>query len=580
MTRPIRILFGTETGNAEGCAEELSDAIGAMGLPVELTDMDDYDHDDLADEALIFIVTSTFGNGDPPYNAYNFMEFIKSGDAPDLSGVAYSVCGLGDRSYPNFAQCGRDFDTRFDTLGATRVVPRVDCDVDFETPFDGWKRQVLAVVGERYAGQVTTPPPAAKGPKKKAGGFWGKMKSMFGAKDEALAPDPHESSQGQPPADAEATKPAPVPSDYTRNHPYEARILEARKLNAEGSAKETMHYVIDLGDSGIRFHGGDSFGVLPTNPPDEVAGILEATGLDPESPVRTDDGKTLALRGVLARRVCLQTTTEDFLRRIAADGGPGAEAMAAGPAAARDYLADRYVWDVLRDHDAQLDAQTLVDLLRPLPPRLYSVTSSPLIDATKVDFLVETLRYERQGRACEGVASVWLADRCADAPVPVYLVPNGNFRLPDADTDILMIGPGTGLAPFRAFLQEREKTGAKGRNWLFFGHQHEATDFLYRDELQAWQASGLLTRADYAWSRDQAEKVYVQHKLRDNGAEVWAWLQGGAHLYICGDAKGMAPGVDEALRAIAVEHGGLTAEQAKAYFKDLVHLERYHRDVY
>ncbi|MFK7927676.1 MAG: sulfite reductase flavoprotein subunit alpha, partial [Myxococcota bacterium] len=370
------------------------------------------------------------------------------------------------------------------------------------------------------------------------------------------------------------------PGALSRDNPYEAKVIEARKLNGAGSSKETMHYVIDLGDSGISFQGGDSFGVLPTNPPEEVAGILEASGLDAESSVRTADGRTLALRGVLARRCCLQHTSPEFLRRVAADGGPGAEALAQGEAAVTAYLKDRFVLDVLRDHDALLDGQTLVDLLRPLPPRLYSVTSSPKVSSTTVDFLVETLRYERVGRPCEGVASVWLADRCTDQPVPLYLVANPNFRLPADDADIIMIGPGTGLAPFRAFLQERQKTSAKGRNWLFFGHQHEAHDFLYKDELASWESSGLLTKADYAWSRDQEHKVYVQDKIRAAGGELWTWIEGGAHIFVCGDASGMAPGVDEALRDVAVTHGGMDAAQAKAYVKKLITDDRYHRDVY
>jgi len=571
MTRPIRVLFGTETGNAEGCAEELVEALQGLGLAAELSDMDDYDHDDLASESLVLIVTSTFGNGDPPYNAHNFMEFVKGPDAPSLAEVRFSVCALGDRSYPNFAQCGRDFDERFAALGAERAVPRMDCDVDFEVPFDQWKQQVLTFVRGAY--QVAdAPEPAASG-KPTSGGLWGKVSGWFGSKKDA-APE-------VPSAPAAAPQPPSAGHEPTRDEPFAARVVASRLLSGPGSAKETRHYEIDLTGSGIGFNAGDSFGVVPCNPPYEVDGILQTLSVDPESPV-TVKGRTLALRGALARRLCLQSVSVELLRQVSAGGGPGQDALSAGAEATSAYLADRYVLDVLRDHpQARLGAQQLVDRLKALPPRLYSVASSPLLNPDRVAFLVETLRYERAGRPCDGVASVWLADRVgASDPIPLYLAPNTDFRLPAGDVDLIMVGPGTGVAPFRAFLQEREHAGAPGRNWLFFGHQHRATDFLYGDEIEAWQRSGLLTRLDLAWSRDQADKVYVQHRLVAQGAEVWAWLQAGAHVYVCGDAKGMAPGVHRALLQIAREHGGLDPDGATAWLRGLEQAGRYHRDVY
>lgn len=569
MGRPIRILFGTETGNAEGCADELREGIAALGVPVELDDMDDYDRDDLASEELVFIVTSTFGNGDPPYNAHEMMEFVKGPDAPSLAGVKFSVCGLGDRSYPNFAQCGRDFDARFEALGAERIVPRTDCDVDFEVPFDAWKQKILTWLRENHPEASDAPAPTAKAAKKK-GGLWGKVSGWFGGKkDEAPAAQP------APPSPREETP-------WSREEPFTARLVASRRLNGEGSAKETMHYTLDLTGSGIRFQGGDSFGVLPENPPEEVAGILACTGLDPESPVTLKDGRTLALRGALSRFLCLQTIPVDLLRKVSAAGGPGREALDAGADATTAYLRERYVWDLLREHpDVALDAQTLAAGLRVLPPRLYSVASSPKLDADKVDFVVETLRYERLGRSCVGVASAWMADRLsAGDPIRLYLAPNDRFHLPDPDVDILMIGPGTGIAPFRAFLQERAITGGAGRNWLVFGHQHQASDFLYRDEVEAWINDGTLARGSFAWSRDQDHKVYVQDKLREEGAQVWAWLDAGAHIFVCGDAHGMAPGVDQALIDIARQHGGLDADSARSFIEGLATQDRYHRDVY
>ena len=568
MGRPIRILFGTETGNAEGCAEELLEAVEAMGLSAELFDMDDYDAEDLGDEEMLFIVTSTFGNGDPPYNAHNLMELLKSDDAPAVNGLKFSVCGFGDRSYPNFAQCGKDFDSRLADLGGERVVPRMDCDIDFEVPFDEWKQQVTGWLAANVAG-ATAPAPAAA---KKSGGLWGKVSGWLGgAKKPAEAP-----AQAAAPAAA-----APAVKAFGRDNPFLAPVVERKLLSGAGSAKETMHYTLDLSGSDFEFEPGDSFGVFPNNPPAEVAGICEALGLDGETAVTLKNGTTLALRGALARRFDLQKVSVDLLRAISAGSGPGNEALNAGSEATAAYLRERYVVDVLADHPgASLDAQTLVGLLKALPPRLYSVSNSRKRDGASVDFVVETLRYDRNGRDCEGVASVWLADRLGTDPVPLYLSPNAAFRLPESGVDAIMIGPGTGIAPFRGFLQEREHTGDKGRNWLFFGHQHEASDWLYREELEAWSQSGVLTKADYAWSRDQDEKVYVQHRILEQGAEVWSWLEGGAHVFVCGDAKSMAPDVHAALIAVAGAHGGLDEAAAASYVDNLAKSGRYHRDVY
>lgn len=578
MARPVRILFGTETGNAESLADELLEAVEGLGVAAELTDMDDYERDELHDEAQVFVITSTFGNGDPPYNAFEMMEFLKGSEAPSLSGVQFSVCGLGDKSYPNFAQCGRDFDARFEALGAERIVPRMDCDVDYEVPFDQWKSQVVAWLRENHADAGSAPP--APAPKPAKGGLFKKVAGFFGGKKAAPPAPPARSAPSA--ASKVVAEVAEERHGWTREKPFPSKLLTSRRLNGEGSAKETMHYELDLAGSGMVFHAGDCFAVLATNPPAEVDALLQACGLDPEASVTLKSGRTLALRGVLARRACLQTVTVDLLRHLAATGGPGRAALDAGPDETSAYLHDRFVLDVIRDHpEASVTAQYLVDHLRPLPPRLYSVANSPVVNADQVHFVAETLRYERMGRPCEGVATTWLADRVQPGgEVPLYLVPNAEFRLPPADVDMLMVGPGTGIAPFRAFLQERAAKGGSGRSWLFFGHQHQATDHLYGDELAAWADSGVLTRADYAWSRDQPDKIYVQDKLREAGAEVWAWLQGGAHVYVCGDAKGMAPGVRQALLDIARTHGSLDADGAESWFAGLVADHRYHRDVY
>jgi sulfite reductase (NADPH) flavoprotein alpha-component len=361
-----------------------------------------------------------------------------------------------------------------------------------------------------------------------------------------------------------------------------ATLARRRRLNREGSAKETMHYEFTWSGATVAFEPGDSFAMVPKNNPAAVRAVLEAASLDGTATVRVGDASQ-SLHEALMSAKDLHVVPGDLLAALADSAGPGADAIAAGGEAVAAYLADRHLIDVLLEHPgAQLGAQALVDGLRKLKPRLYSVASSPVLGPDEVHFTVETLRYASLGRAREGVATTWLADRVADGDtVPMYCVKANYFRLPEeSGVPIIMIGPGTGVAPFRAFLQQRKALGDPGKAWLFFGHQHQKTDFLYEEELQAMQADGTLDELSLAWSRDQAEKIYVQDLIREQGAAVWAWLQDDAHVYVCGDKLSMAPQVRETFIGLAVTHGGLTRAAAEALVTNWETSGQYSVDAY
>lgn len=536
MSLNIRVLFGTETGNAEDCAHELGSALKKAGFDATVTDMDAFSPPDMAKETLALIVTSTYGNGDPPYNAEALMNWLRVPDS-SVSGVSFAVCALGDQTYPKFVQAGIDFDQLMEERGGRRVVPRQDCDVDYEEPFEQFTKDVVA---------------------------WLESNGDSLGSEVAAIPTPSAPAAEQPIAARVGTRSAPVV----------ATLSGRRRLNRDGSAKETMHYEFRWPGVDVIFAPGDSFAVVPTNNPAEVQAILSALGLSASATVTIND-EPMALGDALSHQRDLQTVTPELL---AAMGG-----TPTGGQSTDAYLEDRHLLDALRDHPgAAIGAQPLVEGLRKLKPRLYSVASSPLVEPQGVHFTVETLRYEMHGRAKEGVATTWLADRFADGDTAaMYCVQAPHFRLPESpEIPVIMIGPGTGVAPFRAFLQERKAQGGAGKSWLFFGHQHQNTDFLYEDEFNAFMGDGTLTELTLAWSRDQAEKVYVQDRLREHGAAVWSWIQSGAHLYVCGDKNAMAPQVRETFVDIAVEHGGMEHAAAAAMFNDWEQNGRYCVDAY
>lgn len=386
---------------------------------------------------------------------------------------------------------------------------------------------------------------------------------------------------------------APATSTYTKDNPFPARLTENRLLNKPGSAKETRHYVVDIAGSGLAYKVGDSLGIFPTNRPADVAEIiarLGATGDELVSPAMLKLPAPIPLREALGSRLALAGPTKKIVETLAAKAADGAEKTRLTalllPEAKEQLLAfleEREYVDLLAEFpSAKLTPQELVDHMRKLMPRLYSIASSPKLHPTAVHLTVATVRYSTNGRERAGVCSTFLADRAAvhETPVPVF-VSDSHFGVPeDLARDIIMVGPGTGIAPFRAFMQERVATKAGGRNWLFFGDQRRQGDYLYEEEWTQWQAEGRLARVDLAFSRDQAQKVYVQDRMREAGAELWSWLKGGANFYVCGDAKRMAKDVDAALHEIIAQHGGMEAAAAAEYVKQMKKDKRYQRDVY
>jgi len=545
---PVTIIFGSESGNAESLARETERALAQQGLQPAVKDMADLAPSELATESDLLVITSTWGDGDPPENAVELHSAIMGGNAPRLDGVRFSVCALGDTSYEQFCQTGREFDQRLAELGGVRIHDRVECDLDFEAPFRKWLDGVL----------------------------------------QNLKPAPERAAQASaPPTRAPAVEPASAaparPPSYGKSNPFPAPLVEKILLNGRGSAKETWHLELSLTDSGLSYAPGDSLAVLPVNAIDTVDALLEAGRFEGDT-VEVEGVGELPIREVLRDRYDITTLSRNFLTKY--NELAHSEALTRlleDPEAVRSYLHGRQIIDALEDYPIEnLPAGSFVSILRKIPPRLYSIASSQRAHPGQVHLTVAAVRYESFGKHRKGVASTFLADQVTPGdPVSVYVTPNKNFKLPDDDsTPIIMVGPGTGIAPFRAFLQERHATGANGKNWLFFGDQHFTTDFLYQVEWQQYLKEGVLDRLDVAFSRDQKRKVYVQHRMEEAGAELWDWLHDGAFFYVCGDASRMAPDVHEALLCIAEKHGRLTRDEATAFLDELRKEKRYQRDVY
>lgn len=541
----ISILYGSHTGNGKSLAKKAADKARVLGYDVAVKDMNDYTPQQLKNERQLLVIVSTHGEGDPPVAAETLHQFLHSARAPQLPELRYSVLALGDRSYAQFCQTGRDFDEKLAQLGARRIADRVECDVDFQESAEGW----IAAVLEKLESESGVPAAAA-------------------------------SSNGAP---AVATVVAALAtSPYHRKNPFPAPVLEKIQLNGRGSARETWHLELSLEGSGLVFEPGDSLGIWPQNPRELVQEVLKATILPARERVDWDGEKT-TLADVLTHHVELTLITRDVLEKLfARTRYPRLAALLKDANALREYTWGRDLADMLREFPDIWSADSLLRVLRRLQPRLYSIASGPSFTEGEAHLTVSAVRYQTNGRKKRGAASTFLADHLpAGQTARVFVERNEYFKLPEnPDTPILMIGPGTGVAPFRAFLQEREALGAKGKSWLFFGNPHFETDFLYQTEWLQALKKGTLTRLDVAFSRDQEEKVYVQHKLRQHGREVFAWLENGARVYVCGDKNRMAADVQEAFRQIVAEHGGRTAEQAEEYVKGLKQQRRYLEDVY
>ncbi|MEP9395454.1 sulfite reductase subunit alpha [Gordonia sp. VNQ95] len=548
----VQIVYGTQTGTAEYLAEQLQQQAQGQGFVPQLCGLDELEISDLTAVRRLLVITSTYGEGEMPDNAEIFWQGLAAPDAPRLDGLFFGVLALGDSIYDGFCQAGKNIDTRLAELGATRVVDRADCDVDYEERAAEWITRAVAAMAEVDAQEAGA--------------------AVSGAPVAPVA------SAGSPGAAAPA---APA---WGRKNPYPATIIANTLLSGPGSDKEVRHLVISLGDSGIDYEPGDGISIAPTNDPELVEKVIERLGATGEE-VITDRKSSRTLRETLTRHVEISTPSK-YLVDYIASRSQDAELTHLASTGDKEAL-DAWLWgkDVLDlldvDPTLTITAEELLAELRPLQHRVYSISSSPRAHSGTVHITMATVRYRSGERMRGGVCSTYLADRRTEGDeIDVFITPNKSFRLPADDVRVIMVGPGTGIAPFRAFLHERQNRGASGANWLFFGNQHRADDYIYADEIEQFVTDGVLERVDLAFSRDQDHKVYVQDRMRENGAELFAWLDSGAHLYICGDATRMARDVETALIEIIAEHGGVDENGAADYLNQLKKDKRYLRDVY
>ncbi|KAA6046434.1 MULTISPECIES: NADPH-dependent assimilatory sulfite reductase flavoprotein subunit [Pantoea] len=541
-TPGVTLISASQTGNARRLAEQLRDDLLAAKLNVNLVNAGDYKFKQIGQEKLLVIVTSTQGEGEPPEEAVALHKFLLSKKAPKMDGAAFAVFGLGDTSYEFFSQAGKDFDSRLAELGAERLLDRVDADVEYSELASAWRLQLTDLLKARVPVA-----PAAQIAASSAGSV-----NLVDS------------------------------SPYTKELPLTASFALNQKITGRLSDKDVRHIEIDLGDSGLRYQPGDALGVWYENDAELVEELLQLVWLKGDEQV-TVQGKTLPLAEALQTQFELTVNTPQIVERYAAlSRNEALLALTEDKQKLQSYAQSFPIVDMVRQAPTELNAEQLTGLLRPLTPRLYSIASSQAESESEVHITVGAVRYEIDGRQRGGGASTWLADRLEEeGAIRVFIEHNDNFRLPaNPDAPVIMIGPGTGIAPFRAFMQQRDNDGAEGKNWLFFGNPHFTEDFLYQVEWQKYVKQGLLTNIDLAWSRDQAEKVYVQDKIRAKGAEVWRWIEEGAHLYVCGDANRMAKDVEQALLDVVVEHGGMDRETADEFLSELRIERRYQRDVY
>lgn len=535
----LTILYGSQTGNGEAIAEQLAADVQAAGFGVELQNLATYKPANLKREELVTFVVSTHGEGDPPDDAELFREFLLSKKAPKLDGLRYSVLALGDSSYVNFCETGREFDQRLAELGAQRFHELVECDLDYEEPSSAWVAAVKSTLPEliEQAEPVSAPPLRA----------------------------------------VETT------TSYDRNNPFAAEVLVNQKITGGSSSKDVRHIELSLEGSGISYEPGDALAVVVDNPPTLVDELLETLELSGEAQVTVGDDE-LDLRVALASELEITALSLGFLRSWAdlADVAELKELLNFEDKGALTMFVDTHqVIDVVRDFPASVDAQGFVDMLRRLAPRSYSIASSLAANPDEVHLTVAAVRYEAYGREHWGAGSTHLADRLEEGDsARVFVERNNRFRLPAPEVPAIMIGPGTGVAPFRAFVEERVEQGASGENWLFFGDRNFDSDFLYQLEWQRHLKQGNLARLDVAFSRDQGRKVYVQDRIRENAAEVGRWIAAGAVIYVCGDAKHMAGDVHEALIDVISQHSNIEHAAAEQQLKELRQAGRYQRDVY
>lgn len=536
----LSIIYASQTGNAKGVAESLQAQAQAQGITSELFDASDYKGKNLAKETHVIFVASTNGEGEAPDNAIELHEFLQSKKAPNLSNLQYGVIGLGDSSYEFFCQTGKDFDAFLSKLGATPFIERLDCDVDYEEPASIWSEQALGKV------------------------------------EEALAQSSQQAEVVQLPVGHSA------PSQFSKQNPYTATLLTNQKITGRDSDKDVRHIEIDLAESGINYQPGDALGVWYENSTKLADQLLEKVGLSGAESVEVS-GESLSLRHALVSKFEITSSNPQLVSKFAElSGSKKLLKLAQNKDQLREYSANTQIIDVLSEKKTKLSAQDLTGLLRKLTPRLYSIASSQSEVDDEVHLTVGVVEYQKGEDLREGGASSFLSRRLEEGgELKIFVESNNNFKLPeDSNKPVIMIGPGTGIAPFRSFIQQRDNDDAKGKNWLFFGDRTFTQDFLYQLEWQRYLKSGLLTRLDVAFSRDQKDKIYVQDRLIENGAEVWQWIKDGAYIYICGDANRMAKDVHNALISIAEQQGGLSKDSAEEFINNLRKDKRYQRDVY
>ncbi|WP_339179029.1 assimilatory sulfite reductase (NADPH) flavoprotein subunit [Oceanobacillus sp. FSL W7-1293] len=541
----VTVLFGSQTGNCQGLATEVSGKLKEKGMKVTLASMADFKPNKLKNLQNLLVVISTQGEGDPPDTALQFHEFLHGRRAPKLEDLNYSVLALGDSSYDLFCETGRQFDERLAELGGNRIIDRVDCDLDYDEAAEEWLENVLNKLSES---QETV----------------------------------------QAPTIAEAAAAVETQaSAFSRTNPFEAEIFESLNINGRGSNKETYHMELSLEGSNLEYEPGDSIGIYPENDPVIVEELIKETGWTPDELIPVNKkGDEVPLQEALQKNYEITVLTKPLLKKIAEFTQiPELQQLLeqGNEEAVTEYIYGRDLLDLIRDYQIKdLPAKEFIALLRKMPPRLYSVASSYKANPEEVHLTVGAVRYQTYGRERSGVCSVQCADRKEPGQtLSVYVHKNPNFKLPaDPDKPIIMVGPGTGIAPFRSFVEEREIMEAKGKSWLFFGDQHFVTDFLYQTDWQRWLKSGILSKVDVAFSRDKAEKVYVQHRMLEQSKELYEWLKEGAVVYVCGDEKNMASDVHDTLVTILEREGNLSTEDAQHYLMEMQQEKRYQRDVY
>ena len=535
----LTVLYGTESGNSEVLAERTVKAAKKRGFQAVMKNMSEMTTAELAKVANLLVIVSTWGDGEPPESSITFYKELMATEI-SLGKIRFSVCALGDTSYEKFCQTGKDLDSRLETLGGVRAFPRQDCDVDYEDSYVAWMEGALATLAPATASPAV---------------------SFVAPVRETVV-------------------------EYGKKNPFPSETIGSVVLSGEGSAKETLHLEFSLAGSGLVYEPGDALAVIPLNAPDTVKAVIQAAKLTGNEEVEVKGAGRKLLADALREDYDITAISRAVLTKLAeaADSALLRDLLSEeSKPRLKEYVSGREIIDALEDFAPNgLPADVLAGIFRKLPPRLYSIASSPLAHADEVHLTVAAVRYDAHGRKRKGVCSTYLADLVkAGDPVQVFVQPNKNFRLPaDGSTPVIMVGPGTGIAPFRAFVEHRAALGSPGRNWLIFGDQHYTYDFLYQLEWQDFLKEGALTRLDVAFSRDQPEKVYVQHRMVQHAKDLYQWLEEGAHFYVCGDANRMAHDVHEALISIVENQAGITREAAEAYVEDLKKTKRYQRDVY